>query len=154
MFTHITTDVTQKRRNHVGKLKFYLADVKAFDCPIVVLPDVGGPPNSYNTMVKRRAEWLADFAAWLRKPYEQSYTDPFIIKTQTTLLYLYFPYYSCISIVPIPFQNLYDSLRSWNPVCRKSESKAGLLYRTIVGWPGAKLGMFEPYYGSKGKLSQ
>jgi hypothetical protein len=48
MFTRIVTDVTQIRRNHVlEKLQFYLADVKAFDCPIVVLPDAGGAPNSY-----------------------------------------------------------------------------------------------------------
>jgi hypothetical protein len=70
MFTRIVTDVN---RNHVEKLQFYLADVKAFDRPIVVLPDVGGPPNSY-IMVKPRAEWRADFSSWLRKPYE-SYTD-------------------------------------------------------------------------------
>ncbi len=73
MFTRITTDVAQIRRNRVEKLQFYLADVKAFDRPIVVLPDVGGPPNSY-IMVKRRVEWRADFSSWLRKPYE-SYTD-------------------------------------------------------------------------------
>jgi hypothetical protein len=76
MFTRITTDVTQIRHDRVEKLKFYLADVKAFDHPIVlVLPDVGGgAPNSYITMVKRRAELHADFAAWPREPYE-SYTD-------------------------------------------------------------------------------
>jgi hypothetical protein len=51
MFTRITTDVTQIQGNHVEKLQFYLADVKAFDHHIVVLPDVGGPPNSY-IMVK------------------------------------------------------------------------------------------------------
>jgi hypothetical protein len=73
MFTHIVTDVAQIRRDRVEKLQFYLADVKAFDRPIVVLPDVGGPPNSY-IMVKRRAEWRADFSSWLRKSYE-SYTD-------------------------------------------------------------------------------
>jgi hypothetical protein len=59
-----------------------LANFKAFDGPIMVLPDVGGAPNSY-TMVKQIAEWLADFTAWLRKPHE-SYTDWFIIETQTT----------------------------------------------------------------------
>jgi hypothetical protein len=46
MCTHITTDVTQIPRNRVEKLQFYLAGVKAFDHPIVVLPDVGGAPNS------------------------------------------------------------------------------------------------------------
>jgi hypothetical protein len=51
MFTRITTDVAQIQRNRVEKLQFYSADVKAFDHPIVVLPDVGGPPNSY-IMVK------------------------------------------------------------------------------------------------------
>jgi hypothetical protein len=51
MFTCIPTDVTQIRRNRVEKLQFYLADVKSFDHPIVVLPSVGGPPNSY-IMVK------------------------------------------------------------------------------------------------------
>jgi hypothetical protein len=56
MFTRITTDVTQIRRNHVEKLQFYLADGKAFDHPIVVLPDVGGPPNIYIMVLKRRAE--------------------------------------------------------------------------------------------------
>jgi hypothetical protein len=51
MFTHITTDVAQIQRNRVEKLQFYLADVKAFDHPIVVLPDIGRAPNSY-IMVK------------------------------------------------------------------------------------------------------
>jgi hypothetical protein len=74
IFTRITTDVATIRRNRVEKLQFYLADVKAFDRPIVVLPDLGGPPNSYIVMVKRRVEWRADFSSWLRKPYE-SYTD-------------------------------------------------------------------------------
>jgi hypothetical protein len=73
MFTRITTDVAQIRRNRVEKLQFYLADVKAFDRPIDVLPDVEGPPNSY-IMVKQRAEWRVDFSSWLRKPYE-SYAD-------------------------------------------------------------------------------
>jgi CO dehydrogenase/acetyl-CoA synthase beta subunit len=42
MFTHNTTDVTQIRHNCVEKLQFYLTDVKAFDHPIAVLPNVVG----------------------------------------------------------------------------------------------------------------
>jgi hypothetical protein len=46
MFTRISTDVTQIWCDHVEKLQFYLAYVKAFDHPIVVLPDVGGLPTA------------------------------------------------------------------------------------------------------------
>jgi hypothetical protein len=38
----LTTDVSQIQQNCVERLQFLLADVKAFDCPVVVLPDVVG----------------------------------------------------------------------------------------------------------------
>jgi len=70
LFTPITTEVGRMRDGRVAQLAFYLADVAAFVKPVVVIPNIGGPANSY-LMLKSRTEWKEDFVSWLRKPYEQ-----------------------------------------------------------------------------------
>ena len=51
------------------KLSFFLAEVEAFEDPMVVIPDIGGPPNAY-FVCKNREEWRDDFVEWLREPHE------------------------------------------------------------------------------------
>ena len=48
--------------------KFYLADTEAFVRACAVIPDIGGPPNSY-FMVKRRPEWHKEFISWIERPH-------------------------------------------------------------------------------------
>ena len=48
--------------------KFYLADTEAFVRACAVIPDIGGPPNSY-FMVKQRPEWHKEFISWIERPH-------------------------------------------------------------------------------------
>ncbi len=69
IFTYITKEVAEIEDNRVKKLRFYLADVEAFDEPIVVVPNIGGPGNSY-LMMSPRLQWAEDFGKWLEKKHE------------------------------------------------------------------------------------
>lgn len=69
LFTHIVKEVGKMEKNRVVDLKFYLADVEAFHEPIVVIPDIGGAPNSY-FMLRGRSKWKEIFMKWLDKKYE------------------------------------------------------------------------------------
>lgn len=70
IFVPITTEVGEIRDNRVRKLKYYLAPVRAFMGPAIVIPDIGGRPNGY-LMLKPRETWRKDFDKWLATKYEQ-----------------------------------------------------------------------------------
>ena len=53
----------------MSKLKFYLADVDTFEEPCVVVPNVGGPNNSY-FWLEPKARWAELFVQWLRSPHK------------------------------------------------------------------------------------
>jgi len=69
LFKRIHTEVRRIRQNHVVGLKLYLADVEAIVDPAVVVPDIGGAPNSY-LHLRPRGEWDDEFVKWLRSTYE------------------------------------------------------------------------------------
>ena len=71
IFVPITKRVGRMVNGKVTKLKFYLADVEAFEAPMVVIPDIGGKNNEY-FVVKNRDEWREDFEAWLESTEEDS----------------------------------------------------------------------------------
>ena len=74
IFTPILTDVGGLSHNRVSDLKFVLADVDAFVETIAVIPDLGGQPNRYFT-VKKRREWAKDFENWLEDSDDSSISD-------------------------------------------------------------------------------
>lgn len=69
MLTPILKEVGQVQARGVTKLRFYLADVEAFEDPITVIPDIGGKPNAY-FQLEDRHNWPRNFVSWLRKPPE------------------------------------------------------------------------------------
>lgn len=69
LLTPLTKEVGQVNARGVTKLKFYLADVEAFEDPITVVPDIGGKPNAYFEL-KDRHDWPQSFVSWLRRPRE------------------------------------------------------------------------------------
>ena len=54
----------------VRDLTFFLADVEAFVSPAMVVPNIGGPNNSY-FLVKERDEWRELFEDWLESPHTE-----------------------------------------------------------------------------------
>lgn len=74
IFVPIIKDVREIRDKKVTKMRFYLADVEAFADPCVVVPDLGGKPNDY-FLVKKRKEWREDFVVWLRDDHEDISDD-------------------------------------------------------------------------------
>jgi hypothetical protein len=74
LFTYVTKEVASMEDDRVQKLEFYLADVDAFDEPIVVIPNIGGEANGY-LLMSPRSKWADDFGKWLEKPFEK--IDPF-----------------------------------------------------------------------------
>jgi hypothetical protein len=46
-----------------------LVDVEAFDSTAIVVPNIGGPPNSFFWM-RPRAEWKDLFVEFLKAPHE------------------------------------------------------------------------------------
>ena len=48
----------------LSSLRFYLADVEAFKAPAIVVPDVGGPENSYLAL-HDMTKWAQIFEEWL-----------------------------------------------------------------------------------------
>ena len=69
LFVPITKNVGRLRHGRVPELEFFLADVRAFDGQVVVVPDVGGPRNGY-FMLRPRCKWREDFTRWLERKYE------------------------------------------------------------------------------------
>jgi hypothetical protein len=63
----ITKEVGQMTNGLVTKLKFYLADTEAFLAPLAVIPNVGGPANSYFVLDNRQV-WKESFEEWLECP--------------------------------------------------------------------------------------
>ena len=74
LFDVLTTEVGEFEDGSVTKLKFYLADVDAFKEPCVVVPNVGGPNNSY-FWLEPKARWSKLFIQWLRAPHCDDETE-------------------------------------------------------------------------------
>jgi hypothetical protein len=75
LFDVLSTDVGQFDGGMVSKLKFYLADVETIEGPCVVVPNVGGPTNSY-FWLEPKARWAELFVSWLREPHiDDEYED-------------------------------------------------------------------------------
>jgi hypothetical protein len=74
LFDVLTTEVGEIEDGSVTKLKFYLADVEAFKEPCVVVPNVGGPNNSY-FWLEPKARWSKLFIQWLRAPHCDDKTE-------------------------------------------------------------------------------
>ena len=70
LFTIVTKEVGKIVDNRVQSTTFYLADVDAFEDPLVVVPNIGGAPNLY-LMMTPRAKWADGFGKWLDKGYEK-----------------------------------------------------------------------------------
>ena len=69
LFDVLSTEVGAFENGVVSKLKFYLADVDTFEEPCVVVPNVGGPNNSY-FWLEPKARWAELFVQWLRSPHK------------------------------------------------------------------------------------
>ena len=69
LLTPIMLEIGATDRGYVTQLRFYLAEVEAFVGPAVVVPDIGGPKNSY-FWVKSRHSWADLFESWLSQPIE------------------------------------------------------------------------------------
>jgi hypothetical protein len=70
IFAPILKDVGKMVQGRVVDLTFYLADVDAFNQPLVVIPNIGGEPNSY-LLMKSRCDWCDEFIRFLRRPHEK-----------------------------------------------------------------------------------
>jgi len=73
LFVPLLKRVGKMAQERVVDLEFWLADVGAFDEPIAVIPDIGGPANAY-FMLRRRRQWREDFMEWLMERHE-TYPD-------------------------------------------------------------------------------
>ena len=51
-----------------------LQDVEAFEKPVAVMPNIGGPGDSY-FLVKERVKWKQDFVRWLNAAHERVEDD-------------------------------------------------------------------------------
>ena len=60
----LKTDCIADNNGRVHNLNFYLADVEAIIGPAMVVPDVGGPENSYLAIINP-SEWGSGFESWL-----------------------------------------------------------------------------------------
>ena len=58
-----------KQNGKLVCMTFYLADVEAFVDPAIVVPDVGGPENSYLAILNRPG-WCKKFESWLETSQE------------------------------------------------------------------------------------
>ena len=71
LFIPIKKEVGRKgNRNVPWKRKFYLADVEAIVCPLVVVPNVGGTHGYEYLLMRNRSEWTEIFKKWLDDPHE------------------------------------------------------------------------------------
>jgi hypothetical protein len=71
----LETDVVHNAHGEVHDLQFFLADVEAFVEPAIVVPDIGGKPNSY-LLVINKSHWRAKFEEWLDAPHDLDEMDP------------------------------------------------------------------------------
>ena len=71
MFLPIEKEIAGLTGEHVSHRQYLIVDVEAIVCPISVVPDLGGPPNAY-LQVKRRKLWKSDFQKWLEVPVPDS----------------------------------------------------------------------------------
>ena len=70
LFVPIIKNIGPVRHGEYQELEFFLADVRAFAGEVVVIPDIGGPPNGY-FMLRPRGKWREDFTRWLERRYEE-----------------------------------------------------------------------------------
>jgi len=74
LYTNIEKEVRGLQRkdgiDYVAGRQYYLVDVQSFVEPIIVVPDRGGPPNSF-LWLERRRYWRGDFSAWLNTEDEE-----------------------------------------------------------------------------------
>jgi hypothetical protein len=73
----LETDVVHNARGEVHDLQFFLADVEAFLEPAIVVPDIGGKPNSY-LLVLNKSHWRGKFEEWLDAPHDEDEMDPIV----------------------------------------------------------------------------
>jgi hypothetical protein len=66
----ILLDCEMNPDGSVHDLTFFLADVEAIVSPAMVVPNIGGPKNSY-LLVKERDEWRELFEEWLMSPHTE-----------------------------------------------------------------------------------
>lgn len=71
LFLPIATEVGGLTDNNVSNLRLFLADVEAFEEPVAVIPDLGGPPNGYFAL-NPRASWPDMFTEFLEIPPEEN----------------------------------------------------------------------------------
>jgi hypothetical protein len=71
----LETDVVHNAHGDFHDLHFFLADVEAFVEPAIVVPDIGGKPNSY-LLVINKSHWRAKFEEWLDAPHDLDEMDP------------------------------------------------------------------------------
>jgi hypothetical protein len=69
IFIPIKKEVQRLQNGFVTGMVFYLADVEAITEPAVVIPDIGGPANSYFA-VRSRSTWGEIFVNWLEAPHD------------------------------------------------------------------------------------
>ena len=74
LFRPLTKEVGKMEKGFVTRMKFYLADVEAFLEPACVIPNIGGPKNSYFHL-KQRELWPNDFVEWLEDGEEDDISD-------------------------------------------------------------------------------
>ena len=67
IFVPITKEIGGLTGNFVSHRIFYLVDVESFVKPCAVIPNMGGPPNSY-FRIRSREKWHKLFADWLKEP--------------------------------------------------------------------------------------
>jgi hypothetical protein len=68
LMVSMTTEVEDIRDGRVAELRFYLADAEAIMDTCIVVPDIGGPPNSY-FWLKDPDDWANIFEKWLDAPH-------------------------------------------------------------------------------------
>ena len=69
LLTPIMLEVAAMSRGYVTEMRYYLAEVEAFVGPAVVVPDIGGPNNSF-FWLRSRDQWAKLFETWLSQPLE------------------------------------------------------------------------------------
>ena len=74
LFDVLTTEIGGMTNGSVSNAKFYLADVNAFEDTCTVVPNIGGPTNSY-FWLEPRANWAKLFVDWLRAPHAWDETE-------------------------------------------------------------------------------
>ena len=83
IFKPVTLEIEGVETREDGKKvtirKFYLADCEAFHGPCSVVPDLGGPRNSY-FQVQPRREWSSNFVEWVKEPHNLDLIDAALLQ--------------------------------------------------------------------------